>query len=107
MGRLNPSGAARSLKRRWTLTVFLPAAVCIAAAAAAVALEAVNVVLYFSDPSLFEGAFGKALRAVSLFDRFYNFIYGVFDLSAIVYYLTFSALFVFLTVQVVEKRRWS
>ena len=65
----------------------------IAAAAAAVALEAVNVVLYFSDPSLFEGAFGKALRAVSLFDRFYNFIYGVFDLSAIVYYLTFSALF--------------
>ena len=40
MGRLSGMGAARSLKRRWALTVFLPAAVCIAVAAGAFALYA-------------------------------------------------------------------
>ena len=41
MGRVNKGGAAaKSLKRRWVLTVFLPAAVCIAAASAALALYA-------------------------------------------------------------------
>lgn len=40
MERVKASGAAQSLKRRWTLRVFLPAAGCIAAAAAALALYA-------------------------------------------------------------------
>ena len=40
MGRVNKRGAARSLKRRWALRVFLPTAVCIAAAAAAFAVYA-------------------------------------------------------------------
>ena len=40
MGRLRGNGAARSLKRRWALTVFLPMAVCVAVAAAAFALYA-------------------------------------------------------------------
>ena len=39
MGRLK-NAAARSLKRRWTLTVFLPAAVCIAVTAGGFALYA-------------------------------------------------------------------
>jgi signal transduction histidine kinase len=39
MGRLK-SAAARSLKRRWLLTVFLPVAVCVAVAAAGFALYA-------------------------------------------------------------------
>ena len=44
---------------------------------------------------------------LSLADRFNNFINQIFDLSAIVYYITFSAVFVFLSAQAVQKRRWS
>ena len=34
-------------------------------------------------------------------------IYGVFDLTSIVYFLSVIAVFLFLTVQSLEKRRWS
>ena len=47
------------------------------------------------------------LNWLSLFDRLNNFIYGIFDLTAVVYYLTVIAVFIFFTVQSVEKRRWS
>ena len=47
------------------------------------------------------------MEQLSLFDRFYEFVNGTFDLTAIVYYLTVIAVFVFLTVQSLEKRRWS
>jgi ABC-2 type transport system permease protein len=91
----------------FALVVYLMTKNVIVTAAAAVLLMAVNVVLYFTGPALFEGAFPQTLRAISLFDRFYNFLNGVFDLTAIVYFVSVAALFVFLTVQTVEKRRWS
>ena len=43
----------------------------------------------------------------SVFSRFDTFILGVADISTFVYYITFSALFVFLAVMSIEKRRWS
>lgn len=43
----------------------------------------------------------------SILDRFVNFRYGIFDVSSIVYYVSLSAIFIFLTVRVYEKRRWS
>ncbi len=52
-----------------------------------------------------------AVRAVlswiSIFDRFVNFSYGYFDFNAILYYVSLSFVFLFLTVRVYEKRRWS
>lgn len=52
-----------------------------------------------------------AVRAVlswiSIFDRFVNFSYGYFDFNATVYYISLSFVFLFLTVRVYEKRRWS
>ena len=53
------------------------------------------------------GLFQKILDVVSLFTRFENFIYGIFDVGAIVYYLSVTVFFLFLTAQSVEKRRWS
>ncbi len=50
---------------------------------------------------------GDLFESLSLFDALENFIYGVFDLRAVVFYLTAIALFNFLTVQSLEKRRWS
>lgn len=47
------------------------------------------------------------ITALSLFDRLDNFVYGILNLSDIVFYLSAVALFLFLTVQSLEKRRWS
>ena len=44
---------------------------------------------------------------VSVLKRFSSFMMGVLSPSPIIYYLSFSALFVFLTIRVIEKRRWS
>ena len=43
---------------------------------------------------------------LSVLSRFGYFTYGIFDVSALVYYLSLAGLFVFLTVRVYEKRRW-
>ena len=51
-----------------------------------------------------------AVRAVidwfSVLNRFANFGYGIFDFTALLYYASLSAVFVFLTIRVYEKRRW-
>ena len=47
------------------------------------------------------------IEKLSLFSRFYIFITGVFDWTAVVYDLTVIALFLVLTVETMEKRRWS
>lgn len=59
------------------------------------------------DSSAFTGLFGDMMDAISVFDRFNTFVDGVFDMTAIVYDLSIIAVFLFLTVQVMEKRRWS
>lgn len=43
----------------------------------------------------------------SVFDRFYAFPEGVFDITAIVYYISLTIVFLFLTVRIYEKRRWA
>lgn len=44
---------------------------------------------------------------MSVFARFTNFMNGIFDIAAVVYYLSLTFIFLFLTVRVYEKRRWS
>ncbi len=48
----------------------------------------------------------SVLNWFSVFTRFGNFINGVFDFGAIVYYISLSVVSIFLTVRVYEKRRW-
>ncbi|MBQ9733298.1 MAG: ABC transporter permease subunit [Clostridia bacterium] len=59
------------------------------------------------DYSKFEGLLPKIMGALSLFERFYVFVNGVFDLTGIVYYISIIALFLFLSVQSLEKRRYN
>ena len=47
------------------------------------------------------------MEAVSLFARADAFASGLFDLTAVAYFLAVTAVFLFLTVQSMEKRRWS
>ncbi len=61
---------------------------------------------YVWNPQLFDGALTKVFGWLSLISRFENFRFGIFDPSAYVYYLSISCLFVFLTIQVINKRRW-
>ena len=43
---------------------------------------------------------------ISIYTRFGNFTYGIFDFSAVLYYASICFIFLFLTVRVYEKRRW-
>lgn len=62
---------------------------------------------YHVDSTAFSGLFAEMMNAISVFDRFDTFVNGVFDVTAIVYYLSIIGVMLFLTVQVMEKRRWS
>ncbi|MBQ7830166.1 MAG: ABC transporter permease [Clostridia bacterium] len=48
-----------------------------------------------------------ALNWISVLGRFSNLSKGVFDISTVVYYLSLTFAFLFLTVRVYEKRRWN
>ena len=63
--------------------------------------------LYMIKAALFSGLFPAILSYLAVFERFYTFAYGIFDVTAIVYYLTVIVFFLFLTVQFMEKKRWS
>lgn len=62
---------------------------------------------YMYDPTKFEGLLPQVMANLSLFERFYVFVNGVFDMTAIVYYLTVIVFFLFLAVQSLEKRRYN
>ncbi len=79
----------------------------IAAAGFAVAGEVCLTLFYFFKPALFENAFPNMLEGLALFAKFDAFVSGLFDLQAVVYYLTVILLFLFFSVLSLEKRRWS
>lgn len=64
-------------------------------------------ILYLADPEAFSGLLPSVMKTLSLLERFYVFVNGVFDLTAIVYFVTFAAFFLFLSVQSLEKRRYN
>ncbi len=49
----------------------------------------------------------SALNWISVYNRFSYFTFGIFDFAALLYYLSISFIFLFLTVRVYEKRRWA
>lgn len=63
--------------------------------------------LYFGMPTVFDGLIVNFFGWFSIMKRLNNFFMGIFDVSSIVYYISFASIFVYLTMQVVEKRRWS
>lgn len=70
-------------------------------------LIAAITVTSFIDPTVFEGLLPKIMRQLSLFNRFNTFVSGVFDLTAIFYYISVIVFFLFLSVQSMEKRRYN
>lgn len=64
-------------------------------------------ITYRINNSLFEGLIPDIMSKLSLFKRFTTFVNGVFDMNAIVYYLSVIVFFLFLSVQSLEKRRYN
>ncbi len=57
--------------------------------------------------SVVGGFASKVLGWFSILARYEDFNRGILGLSPVVYYLSFAAVFVFLTIRIIEKRRWS
>ena len=54
-----------------------------------------------------EGLFPKILENISVYERFYEFVDGIFDYTHVVYFISVIVFFLFLTVQSLEKRRYN
>ena len=63
--------------------------------------------LYFAKSEIYEGLIPSVMSKLSIFEHYYTFMDETFNLTDIVFFLSVSAIFVFLTVQSMEKRRWS
>ncbi len=59
------------------------------------------------DKTKLEGLLPAVMTKLSLFSRLDVFVNGVFDMTAIVYYITVIVFFLFLSVQSLEKRRYN
>ncbi len=70
-------------------------------------LMALTAGVFYVDSTLLEGLLPDVMKALSLFDRFETIVSGVFDLTAIVYFLSVIVFFLFLSVQSLEKRRYN
>lgn len=64
-------------------------------------------VLFVVRPTWLLSAFDSVLSALALFEPFNDVVGGMFSIPAIVYYLSIIALFLFLTGQALERRRWN
>jgi ABC-2 type transport system permease protein len=89
-----------------TLFVYLTIRNIFVTILAALAGGALIVILYLTNAKSYEGLIVKVLQWFSLLRRYGEFNRGVLSLSPIVYYVSFCAAFIFLTVRVIEKRRW-
>ncbi|MBQ8965588.1 ABC transporter permease subunit [Ruminococcus sp.] len=49
----------------------------------------------------------SALEQLSFAERYFDFTYGIFNFSNVVFFISAIVAFLFLTVRVLEKRRWS
>lgn len=70
-------------------------------------LMAAVVAVFWLDSSKLEGLVPEIMKTLSLFDRFETFVNGVFDMTAIVYFVSIIIFFLFLSVQSLEKRRYN
>ena len=78
-----------------------------AGAGASLLLLALLGLCYALDGTALEGLLPAIMKKISLFERFYTFVNGVFDLTNVVYFLSVTLFFLFLTVESLEKRRYN
>lgn len=62
---------------------------------------------YYAFRGVFSGFLQKFLGWFSLNRRYQNFSMGLLKFDSLLYYVSFSGLFLFLTIRLIEKRRWN
>ncbi|MFW5684114.1 MAG: ABC transporter permease [Spirochaetota bacterium] len=65
------------------------------------------VVLHLVQPDVFNGLIAEVLDWFSLLERFDSFTLGLIEIEEVVFYLSFTSIFLFVTVRLIEKRRWA
>ena len=70
-------------------------------------LTVVSVVFYSLKKTSFEGLLPELIAKIAPFERLVNFANGLLDVAALVYYISLAGLFLFLTTQSLEKKRWA
>lgn len=70
-------------------------------------LETVLTVCYVLFTSKFDSLLINVLNGISIVERYDDFMLGIFNVSALVYYISVSFLFVFLTIQRIKKKRYN
>ena len=65
------------------------------------------VVMWLVSPDSLATLLPDLMSKLSPFERFYTFVNGVFDVTAIVYYISIAVFFLFLCVQSWEKKRYN
>lgn len=76
-------------------------------AATVIVGAAIIAVVYLMKKEMYEGFIAKFFGWFSLIQRNQMFNVGVLSLDSIIYYISFAFVFVFLTIRMIEKRRWS
>lgn len=77
------------------------------ATAIALVAEAALTTVYLMFTERFDSLLSNVLSSISITDRYSEFTMGVFDISALVYYVSVSFLFVFITIQRIQKKRYN
>ena len=77
------------------------------AVSASISFGVILLCFFIPNVASFNKTFAAVVEWVSLLDRYDNFINGIFDVSSIIYYLSFIAVFLFLSMRATEKRRWN
>ena len=57
--------------------------------------------------TVFIGFVGDVIGAVSFYERYYSFAIGIFRFADILFFVSVCVIFIFLSIRVFEKRRWS
>jgi ABC-2 type transport system permease protein len=69
-------------------------------------LLAATIGLLVYDQTIFDGLLVNIVRWFSVLSRFTSFNQGILNLADIVYYFSFAGLFIYLSINAIEKRRW-
>ncbi len=77
------------------------------AAIVSIASITATLILYLFSQFITNDFIRTVVKWISVLDRYVNFRFGLFDFSSILYYVSLCVVFMFLSVRVLEKRRWS
>ena len=79
----------------------------VVSAVLAVLGEAVIWCIYGAKRSLYEGILTKIAEVLTLSNKYTDFGLGILKYDAILYYLSVIFIFVFLTIQMIRKKRFN